>query len=373
MTDPDTAGSWEEVIRLGEGLKENIAALKNAANKEIVIFGAGRQGKSALQYLKKEGVSVSFFIDNNPEKHGTMLDGIPVVSPADGRVTSASIILIANRGAFPSIRRQLDESRALSLSFDAFFAVDNIDRILNVRNNLLYDPRSRLIYDAILKTMITGDNIYCSSVMEGNQYFAIPEFANIGNDHFVDAGAYVGDTTEKFIWISSGVFSKIYAFEPGERQLTAMKHRAERLCREWAIPESSIVCENAGLSDKNGHLGVNTSSGLLANTSLNNDCSGDDKRPGNVFCCSLDNYLAGRPATFIKADIEGMEMAMLYGAKKTIREFKPKMALSIYHNPFHLVEIPEYVNLISPEYRMAVRHHSPIFAESVLYCWIERY
>lgn len=83
--------------------------------------------------------------------------------------------------------------------------------------------------------------------MEGNQYFALPEFVNIGNDHFVDAGAYVGDTLEKFIWTNSGIFMKVYAFEPGEIQLTAMKHRVERLCREWAIPKSAIICENAGL------------------------------------------------------------------------------------------------------------------------------
>jgi hypothetical protein len=111
-------------------------------------------------------------------------------------------------------------------------------------------------------------------------------------------------------------------------------------------------------------------SNVLANTSLNNDCPGIDNQASNICCFSLDNYLAGRPATFIKADIEGMELAMLNGAKETIRKYKPKMALSIYHNPAHLFEIAEYVNFLAPEYRMAVRQHSPVFAESVLYCWI---
>ncbi|MBU1628432.1 FkbM family methyltransferase [bacterium] len=103
---------------------------------------------------------------------------------------------------------------------------------------------------------------------------------------------------------------------------------------------------------------------------MTNNGAGDDTRIGNIHCCSLDSYLAGRPATFIKADVEGMELAMLHGAKETIRQHKPKMALSIYHNPAHLFEIAEYVNGLVPEYCMAVRQHSPVFAESVLYCWI---
>jgi FkbM family methyltransferase len=282
---------------------------------------------------------------------------------------SAPIVLIATRHAVQSIRRQLEELQIVSLSFDAFFVVSNKDRISHVRNNLLSDDRSRLTYDAILKTMLTGDNSYCVLVMEGNQYFALPEFVKIGNDHFVDAGAYVGDTLEKFIWTYGGYFAKIYAFEPGEPQLAAMKHRVERLCREWAISKTNIICEEAGLADKNSDLTINMSN-VLANTTLSSDCIGDDKQVGSICCYSLDNYLAGRPATFIKADIEGMELAMLHGAKETIRKYKPKMALSIYHNPAHIIEIAEYVNCLAPEYCMAVRHHSPIFAESVLYCWI---
>jgi len=361
--------SWKEVTELCAGMEKNVAVVTDAIAEGVVIFGAGTQGRVATRYLKKHGVNILCFTDNDPDKQGTLIDDIPVVPPHDSAVRSAPIVLIAARHAVLPARRQLDELEIASLSFNAFFVVSNMDRISHTRNNLLSDDRSCLSYDGILKTMLTGDNSYCASVMEGNQYFALPEFVNIGNDHFVDAGAYVGDTVEKFIWTNSGVFKQIYAFEPGKPQLTAMKHRVERLCREWAISNSAIICENAGLADKNKALTLSMSK-VLANTSLNYDSPGDDKQVGNICCYSLDNYLAGRPATFIKADIEGMELAMLHGAKETIRLYKPKMALSIYHNPAHLFEIVEYVNCLVPEYRMAVRHHSPVFAESVLYCWV---
>ena len=369
MIRDEVTESWEEVNRLCAVLQKNVAVVIDAVTRGVVIFGAGTQGRVATRYLKKHGVNILCFTDNDPDKQGTLLDDIPVVPPHDSAVTSAPIILIATRHAVLPIRRQFHELGIASLSFDAFFVASNMDRISHVRNNLLSDGRSRLSYDGILKTMLTGDNSYCASVMEGNQYFALPEFVNIGNDHFVDAGAYVGDTVEKFIWMNSGVFMQIYAFEPGEPQLTAMRHRVERLCREWAIPQSAIICENAGLADQKKTLTISISK-VLANTSFKYDSLGNDTQAGNIFCYSLDNYLAGRPATFIKADIEGMELAMLHGAKETIRQYKPKMALSIYHNPAQLFEIAEYVNFLVPEYCMAVRHHSPIFAESVLYCWV---
>jgi FkbM family methyltransferase len=369
MINDEVAESWKEVVELCAGLEKNVAVAEGCLAEGVVIFGAGTQGRVTARYLKKLGANILCFTDNDPDKQGTLLDDIPVVLPHDSAVTSAPIVLVAARHAVLSVRRQLDDMGIASLSFDAFFAARNMDRIAHVRNNFLRDDRSLLSYDAILKTILTGDNSYCASVMEGNQYFALPEFVNIGNDHFVDAGAYVGDTVEKFIWTNSGVFMQIYAFEPGETQLAAMKHRVDRLCREWAIPKSAIICENAGLADQNKALTISMSN-VLANTSLNYDSLGNDTQAGNIFCYSLDNYLAGRPATFIKADIEGMELAMLHGAKETIRQYKPKMALSIYHNAAQLFEIAEYVNFLVPEYCMAVRHHSPIFAESVLYCWV---
>lgn len=369
MIHKSTGGSWNEVIKFCADLEKNVAVVMEAEPESVVIFGAGAQGRIAARYLKKLGLKIRCFADNDPGKQGTLTDGKPVVPPNDPSVVSAPIVLIATRNAAPSVRRQLDELKTPGLSFDAFFAAANKERFSHVRNDLLYDDRSRLSYDAILKTILTGDNSYCASVAEENQYFALPEFINIGNDHFVDAGAYVGDTLEKYIWRTSGVFKKIYAFEPGEPQFKAMKHRVERLCKEWAISQSAIICENAGLSHKNGYLTI-TESSVHANMSLCKDYPENKNQSGAIFCHSLDNYLAGRPATFIKADIEGMELDMLRGAEETIRRHNPKMALSIYHNPAHLFEIAEYVSSLTPGYHMAVRQHSPVFAESVLYCWI---
>ena len=83
---------------------------------------------------------------------------------------------------------------------------------------------------------------------------------------------------------------------------------------------------------------------------------------------TLDDYLDGRQASFIKADVEGMEMELLRGAQHTIRTCRPKMSLCVYHYPSHLYEVAEYVRALVPEYRLSLRQHAPLFGDFVLYC-----
>ncbi len=361
------AESWNEVLRLHAGLQKILPETDGPISGNVVVFGAGKTGQMAVRYLKDLGLQNLFFSDNDQCKQGTVVDGVPVVDPQDRVVSSARLVLIASRYAVNALRQQLNRINVFNMSFEAFVLMKNMERIGFIRNELLYDERSKICYDAVLKTIFTGDNSYCESVMEGNQYFALPEFVKFGKDYFVDAGAFVGDTLEKYTWMTCGHFKKYYAFEPGKPQMTAMQHRIERLCKEWVIPASAIICEQAGLSDKNEELSI------VMDDIPGNTCLNAPNRPfenNRVQCYTIDSYLDGQPVTFIKADIEGMELAMLRGAQRTIQSYKPKLALSIYHNVSDIIDIPEFVNQLVPDYRMAIRHHSPIFAETVLYCWM---
>lgn len=84
---------------------------------------------------------------------------------------------------------------------------------------------------------------------------------------------------------------------------------------------------------------------------------------------SLDDYAASRlqRVDFIKMDIEGAEMAALEGARDTIHAFKPRLAISGYHEPEHLWEIPRKIAQLNPDYVLSFGHHSPMQWESVFY------
>jgi FkbM family methyltransferase len=86
-------------------------------------------------------------------------------------------------------------------------------------------------------------------------------------------------------------------------------------------------------------------------------------------CTTLDDYVANgvRRVDFIKMDIEGAEIAALNGAASVIREFRPRLAISGYHKPEDLWEIPNRLKDLNPDYVLAFGHHTPIVWESVFY------
>ncbi|SDB60302.1 FkbM family methyltransferase [Butyrivibrio sp. INlla16] len=58
---------------------------------------------------------------------------------------------------------------------------------------------------------------------------------------------------------------------------------------------------------------------------------------------------------FIKADIEGSERYMLEGAKKTLKELKPKMALCTYHFPDDKEVMTNLILNANPDYKIEYR------------------
>ena len=82
---------------------------------------------------------------------------------------------------------------------------------------------------------------------------------------------------------------------------------------------------------------------------------------------AIDEILQGEEATYIKMDVEGAELRALYGAEKTIRTYRPKLAVCMYHKPEDLVTIPQYIYSIRDDYRFYIRNHSPYGIEMVLY------
>lgn len=57
----------------------------------------------------------------------------------------------------------------------------------------------------------------------------------------------------------------------------------------------------------------------------------------------------------------------LYGAQKVIVENRPKLAISIYHKPEDIWEIPSIVLQYNPDYKLYIRHYSLTDFETVLY------
>ena len=70
----------------------------------------------------------------------------------------------------------------------------------------------------------------------------------------------------------------------------------------------------------------------------------------------------------VKLDIEGAELSALQGARETIRRFRPRLQICLYHQFQDLWELPLFVRELVPEYRLYVGHHSLDHLDTVLYC-----
>jgi hypothetical protein len=82
---------------------------------------------------------------------------------------------------------------------------------------------------------------------------------------------------------------------------------------------------------------------------------------------ALDDLLRGQSTDFIKLDVEGGEIAALKGAADVILRCRPVLAISFYHRPQDLWEIPQLLRTLCPDYQFFLRQHYFNSFDSVLY------
>jgi len=183
------------------------------------------------------------------------------------------------------------------------------------------------------------------------------------NDHVIDAGAFLGDTALAFA-TSVGAGGRVYVFDVIENHLKVIRHNVA----QNPTLTDRIKLLPFGLGDV-CHAGTPFSSeNLLApGFSLN---SLNAEQQAQIPVKTIDSLVkAGQieRVDFIKMDIEGYELRALKGADETIRRFKPKLAISVYHKPEDLAEIPLYIRSLGLGYRMYVDHYTIHSEETVLY------
>lgn len=171
---------------------------------------------------------------------------------------------------------------------------------------------------------------------------------------FIDAGTFDCGTDIEFIERCPD-YKEIIAFEPDPAEHSKCLDRIE------ACQIRDIKMYNAGLWNKKDKLPF-----LVGGVC---GCISDE---GTIMVQleALDQILS-EGASFIKMDVEGAELKALEGARNTIMNYKPKLAICVYHKPEDIIEIPLYLHKIVPEYRFYLRHHAKGAAETVLYAVIK--
>ena len=357
------SGEMERLRDLAADIMAGVPAGILSGAADAALYGMGFLGRWAVTALPEAGIRLSACYDGNPALAGETIGGVPVRAAGGIEADRPGFVFITARHAVRPVAERLGAAGIANVSADAFYVARDFPGFRDVHDRL-DDDRSKAVLSAVLETMLTGDRRHLLPVFEKDQYFALPQFCGLEKEIYVDAGAYVGDSLERFVWTHYGIFDRTIAFEPGPRQFTALRQRTGRLVTEWALETGQIELVPAALGAHAGIEHAATQSGQMTSLAVG---SGSEE----IRIVTLDDHLAGGRISFLKADVEGMEMPLLAGAAETIRKHRPKLAICVYHYPTDIPVISRYLQSLVPDYRFALRHHSPQFMETVLYAWTE--
>jgi FkbM family methyltransferase len=85
---------------------------------------------------------------------------------------------------------------------------------------------------------------------------------------------------------------------------------------------------------------------------------------------AIDDLVRGRnipKVDFIKMDIEGAEINALKGAVQTIQEYRPKLAIAIYHQIEDFVNIVSFISDLNLDYKFYLGHYTIYAQETILF------
>ncbi len=361
--------SFIEQIVTQREIEGRFLRLKSNDAAPLVLYGAGVYASEIEEFLSLNGIKLEgCFVD--PE----FLDGAHAV-----KVTVESFdalchrlkqfrVIIAHcndpRAAFEKINKNGRECVSKVLFFDCRFwkSFRNIS-LEYIRDNSrgfesfyswLCDDKSRRTLIEFINVKLMHDPLKLYPLWSKRHYFPedLVAFQPNENDCFIDAGAFTGDTLMDYLFYLPDQRCKGYiALEPDPVNAKELGRIVSG--NNW----DCVRIEQCGLWSSNGQLRFTDKGNTTSMLSFDGDIE--------IVVKKLDSL--GVEPSFIKMDIEGAELDALRGGERTICQFKPKLAISLYHNLEDFIEIPSLLKSFNPGYSFYLRLHSPFTEELVLY------
>ncbi|MCO2012608.1 FkbM family methyltransferase [Pseudomonas aeruginosa] len=220
----------------------------------------------------------------------------------------------------------------------------------------LADERSRKTLEAIMRLRLDGNraallDVLCPGEQEYFSLYRGPEHPIVlrSDEHYVDIGAYDGDTVKKFMLAARHEYASIHAFEPDPANY--------RLMHASLAGSVGLHLHNQAVSDTGGHLAFAAHGTMGSRVEIDGTVQ--------VPCVRLDDLLD--VMTLLKMDVEGHEARVLRGAARLIDECRPRMAITCYHHVQDLLDIVAAIDGIAAGARLRLRHYSLYFYDTILY------
>jgi FkbM family methyltransferase len=210
----------------------------------------------------------------------------------------------------------------------------------------IYFTESGIVTDYIIEQYAykTGDNNFIQAD-EG--------------DVVLDLGGCWGDTALYFAH-KVGETGKVYSFEFIPNNL---KIFSKNLDLNPTLKERITIIKNpvSKISDMQMYY-LDKGPGSIVSDEL------VENSTGKIETISIDDFVDRYNISkldYIKMDIEGAEPFALEGAINSIKRFRPKLAIAIYHSLNDFVNIPKWILNLDLDYKLYLGHYT-IFAEETI-------
>jgi FkbM family methyltransferase len=360
-----------------------------ALDSNLLVFGAGSHARKVAKALAERGHHVQAFISTQPSAKS--LDDVPVhswQSLLDSRISPSTQILcaifnpvdsykelsgIACRYGFkelimpwdyyPYLSEQLGWCYWLSPTPPISFEVIESSKPYMDVLSFLEDEESRVTFRR-LHAFRNGDDLDYSAMNSHDRHY----FNNLTLESklfnrsvtYLDVGAYNGDTLK--LLVSLVTVGRALLFEPDSDNYRELHLTLNELHELY--PDMSIEAFPLALGNKDRFLSF---SGHGESATLREAVDAVDCR--QIHVVRFDDLFPFDIVDFIKIDAEGSDLEVLKGMELLIRRSRPILAVSLYHLPNDIIELPLAVKQMVDgfAYKYYIRQHMNNSFESVLY------
>lgn len=342
--------------------------------RPVWIFGAGNFGRALARVLQAQGIAVAGFVETAPQAGA--VQGLPVLDwPALARTAPHAqlalgilnhrapydqLIAIAAQAGFalPLMPWELYDQYGPALGWRFWLGergalVANLERLGRVAERLA-DDESRQTLLRLCAFRLGLDMAFASFQSSEPHYFnalTLPPLQGKAIS-YIDCGAYNGDTFAELVQQPGIDCRQAFLLEPDPDNYAALVHRI-------AGQHPQAVCLPLAAADQYGILSFTSGQGEGSAIGSGGDI--------HIAAAALDQIVPQGPVDFIKLDVEGAEAMVLHGARHMIERCHPVLAVSLYHNPQDVWELPELLFELCPDHAIYIRQHCFNSFESVLY------